>query len=49
MTLSSELDSVSHLLSFSPSLLEIQIRRGATDELMRMIGECCPLLQEINM
>ena len=49
MTLSSELESLRHLLSFSPGLTEVQIRRGATDELMKMIGECCPLLQEINM
>ena len=49
MTLKTEVESVSHLLSFSPSLVEIQIRRGATDELMKTIGECCPLLQDLNM
>ena len=45
----SEVDCVSHLLRSSPNLTEIQIRRGATDELMEVIGECCPLLKEINM
>ena len=41
--------SITNLVSYSPNLTEIQIRRGATDHLMQIIGRCCPNIREINM
>ena len=44
-----ELYSVTKLVSMSPCLVDIQIRRGATDQLLSIIGRCCPLIQQLNV
>ena len=44
-----ELNSVTKLVSVSSCLVDIQIRRGATDHLLHIIGRCCPLLQQLNV
>ena len=41
--------SVVNLLRISPNLTNVQIRRGANDDLLDVIGEHCHSLREINM
>ena len=43
-----ELSSIENIVSYSPLLTEIQIRRGATDALLGLLGLSCPNLSEIN-
>eukprot|EP00092_Neocalanus_flemingeri_P014040 GFUD01015146.1.p1 GENE.GFUD01015146.1~~GFUD01015146.1.p1 ORF type:complete len:519 (-),score=59.30 GFUD01015146.1:24-1580(-) len=44
-----ELSSIENLVAYSPMLTEVQIRRGATDSLLRLLGSNCPNLQEVNL
>ena len=41
--------SVVNLLRISPNLTNVQIRRGANDDLLDVLGEHCHSLREINM
>ena len=44
-----EVAGVARLVAVSPQLCEVQLRRGATDQLLETLGSCCPQLREINM
>ena len=43
-----ELPSVVNIIQYSPALVEVQIRRGATDDLLGLLGATCPFLKEVN-
>ena len=40
---------VKSLVSHSPNLTEVQLRRGATNEILEILGHHCPNLIELNM
>ena len=46
---SDEVCAITRLVTMSPTLVDIQIRRGATDNMMETIGRYCHSLQELNM
>ena len=49
MITSEEMSVIINLVIHSRNLTEIQIRRGATDQLMQAIGRYCHNIKEINM
>ena len=44
-----DVHAVVNLLRISPNLTNVQIRRGANDDLLDVLGEHCQSLREINM
>ena len=44
-----DLHAIVNLLRISPNLTNVQIRRGANDDLLDVLGEHCPSIREINM
>ena len=44
-----DLHAVVNILRISPNLTTVQIRRGANDDLLELLGEHCHSLREINM
>ena len=44
-----DISPVVNLLRISPNLTNVQIRRGANDDLLDVLGDHCHSLREINM